>query len=73
MDAMLYAPAPARLPGTNGRRRIKGERLPKLSSVLASERTAWRRVRLKWYDGRRRELEVTSGTGVWYRMCLGSA
>jgi DDE superfamily endonuclease len=68
MDAALYAPAPPRLAGTNGRPRVKGARLPKLEHVLKAQQTAWQRVRVRWYDGRRRQLEVTSGTAVWYRI-----
>jgi hypothetical protein len=68
MDAALYEPAPPREPGTNGRPRVKGERLPQLAQVLKDAQTPWQRVRVRWYNGRRRELEVTSGTAVWYRI-----
>jgi DDE superfamily endonuclease len=68
LDAALYEPAPPRVGGTNGRPRVKGVRLPKLSAVLTSERTLWQRVRVPWYDATPRELEVTSGTAVWYRI-----
>lgn len=68
LDARLYEPAPERRPGTRGRPRRKGARLPKLSEVLRSERTAWSRIRVRWYDGRRRLLEVASGRAQWCRM-----
>jgi hypothetical protein len=68
MDAALHVPAPPREPGTNGRPRVKGERLPKLAQVLRDAQTPWQRVRVLWYNGRRRELEVTSGSVVWYRI-----
>jgi DDE superfamily endonuclease len=68
MDAALYVPAPPRRPGTNGRPRVKGERLPQLKQVLKEAQTIWHRVRVSWYTGRRRELNVTSGTAVWYRI-----
>jgi hypothetical protein len=42
--------------------------LPKLEHVLKERQTTWQRVRVRWYDGRRRQLEVTSGTAVWYRI-----
>lgn len=71
LDACLYAPAPPRLPGTNGRPRIKGERLPQLKEVLVDETTSWQTIRVRWYDGRRRQLEVTSGTALWYRTGQG--
>jgi hypothetical protein len=68
MDAALYEPAPPRRPGTNGRPRVKGERLPQLKQVLQEAQTPWHRIRVRWYNGRRRELDVTSGTAVWYRI-----
>jgi hypothetical protein len=68
MDAALYVPAPPRRPGTNGRPRVKGERLPTLEQVLKEAQTLWQRVRVSWYNGRRRELDVSSGTAVWYRI-----
>nr|MBA3715506.1 transposase [Pyrinomonadaceae bacterium] len=68
LDAALYEPAPPRVAGTNGRPRVKGARLPKLSQVLADAHTPWQRVRVPWADATLRELEVTSGTAVWYRI-----
>jgi hypothetical protein len=44
LDAALYEPAPQRRPGTIGRPRIKGRRLPTLTEVLADRATpggAW--------------------------------
>jgi len=70
LDARLYAPAPLRKPGTNGRPRVKGEELAKLSVVLADPKTKWQLVRVKWYDGTEQSMEVVSGTGVWYRIGL---
>jgi DDE superfamily endonuclease len=68
MGAALYVPAAPRRPGTNGRPRVKGERLPQLAQVLKGAQTPWQRIRVRWYNGRRRELDVTSGAAVWYRM-----
>jgi DDE superfamily endonuclease len=68
MEAALYGPTPWRQPGTNGRPRVKGERLPRLNQVLQDPQTPWQHVRIRWYNGRRRQLEVTSGVAVWYRI-----
>jgi hypothetical protein len=65
MDAALYEPAPPRQPGTNGRPRVKGARVPQLKQVLKEAQTPWQRMRVRWYNGRRRQLDVTSGTAVW--------
>src|SRR5207237_7415876 len=69
-DAPLHTPAPPRKPGTIGRPRVKGEALPKLSAVLEDRQTEWQRVKVRWYDGSEQDLEVASGTAVWYRIGL---
>lgn len=68
LDARLYAPAPPRKPGTNGRPRVKGEELPKLSAVLDDPKTEWLQTKVKWYDGTEQSMELVSGTAVWYRI-----
>jgi hypothetical protein len=66
LDARLFAPAPERAPGTVGRPRVAGDRLPDLDVVLADPKTTWTNVEVRWYDGAARDLEVVSGTAVWY-------
>ena len=67
LDAALYAPAPERLPGQRARTRLKGERLPALSEVLADPVTAWTPLIVPcWYGEQDRAVEVVSGTAVWY-------
>lgn len=66
LDAALYEPAPPRRPGTVGRPRTKGARLPNLSEVLVDEATCWRRVVVPaWYGERDRVVEICSATAVW--------
>ena len=66
LDARLFTPAPPKVPGKLGRPRVAGDRLPNLAVVLADPKTAWSRVAVRWYDGADRELELASGTAVWY-------
>jgi hypothetical protein len=66
-DAYLCAPAPLRQPGQNGRPRIKGKRLPKLSQVLADPTTVWQRSNVAWYDGSTQTVEWCTGAALWYR------
>jgi hypothetical protein len=66
LDARLFTPAPTRAPGTIGRPRVAGDRLPNLDAGLADPKTAWSRVAVRWYDGAERGLEIASGTAVWY-------
>jgi hypothetical protein len=65
-DAALYDPAPPRLPGTIGRPRTKGARLPTLSNVLADKTTPWQAVVVPgWYGAGERVIEIASSTAVW--------
>src|SRR3954451_1190165 len=67
LDAGLYEPAPARKPGTKGRPRVKGARLPSLAERIQDPATPWRRVTLAgWYGGGERRLDVASGTAGWH-------
>ena len=66
LDAALYEPAPVRLPGTMGRPRRKGARLPTLSEVLATKGTRWQTVHVPgWYGAGERTIEIASATAVW--------
>jgi len=66
LDAALYDPAPPRRPGTIGAPRKKGARLPGLGAVLTDPATAWQRVVCAWYGSAPREIELVTGTAVWY-------
>jgi hypothetical protein len=66
LDAALYRPAPPRHPGTIGRPRTKGERLPTLAAVLTNETTRWQRLTVPgWYGEGERAVEICSDTAVW--------
>ena len=67
LDARLFTPAPPRAPGTVGRPRVKGERLPLLSTLLTDAGTRWERVTVAgWYGEGAQDVELTSGTAVWH-------
>ncbi len=67
LDARLFRPAPPRKKGTKGRPRLVGTRLPSLQQVLANPRTVWQSLKIRhWYSESRRQVEITSGTAVWY-------
>ena len=62
-NANLYEPPPAY--AGNGRPRVKGRKLPTPQEVVATaERT---RLNVAWYGGGRRDVEVVTGTGHWYK------
>ncbi len=67
LDAALYEPAAPRQPHQKGRTPLKGNRLPTLAQVLKDRKTVWNRVTIgHWYGERKRVVEITSGTAVWY-------
>ncbi|HJU15971.1 MAG TPA: transposase [Stellaceae bacterium] len=66
LDAALYQPVPPRRPGTKGRPRTKGQRLPNLADILAAPTTCWQRVSVPgWYGQGERVIEFCSATAVW--------
>ena len=65
----MYTPPPV----ITGKRpahrpRTKGEKLPTPEAAVAAteqaDRTTWN---VSWYGGGRRDIEVVTGTGNWYR------
>lgn len=71
LDAALYKPAPPRTRGQMGRPRLKGSRLPNLDQVLVNPNTQWQTVTLnRWYGEGKRQIEIITGTAVWYHTGL---
>ena len=67
LDAALYQPAPLRNKGQMGRPRLKGKRLPNLSTILTNPKTQWQSLTINgWYGGGKRIVEVCTGEAVWY-------
>jgi len=67
LDAALYEPAPPAKPGTMGRPRKKGKRLPNLNQVLTNKQTVWQTVQVNdWYGQGPTQVEITSHKAVWY-------
>src|SRR5215208_699775 len=55
------------MPPSEGRSRIKGERLPNLSVVSEEPNTVWKPIKIaNWYGSGERMVEVSSKTAVWY-------
>jgi hypothetical protein len=66
LDAALYDPAPPRTPGTMGRPRLKGERQATLAARLLDPDTVWETLTVPWYGGDTAQIEVATGTALWY-------
>src|SRR6266567_4639737 len=67
LDACLYDPPPVREAGKRGRHALKGKAQPKLASRLTDPTTQWQKHPLSWYGGTTRELEIATGTALWYQ------
>jgi hypothetical protein len=66
LDAALYEPAQA-TPGARGRPRKKGQRLATLETIAEDKQTRWKRLTVQqWYGEKKRMIEITSNTAVWY-------
>ncbi len=66
-NANLYEPPPPY--AGHGRPRVKGAKLPTPREVVATAARA--RLNVAWYGGGRRDVEVVSGTGHWYKAGAG--
>jgi hypothetical protein len=67
LDACLYDPAPARELGKKGRPALKGKRQLKLAERLHDPQTVWQKHALSWYSKTTREMEIATGTALWYQ------
>jgi len=68
LDARLFNHALPPKKGAKGRPRLVGTRLPSLQQVLTDPNTVWQRLKFThWYRSEtNREVDVTTGTAVWY-------
>jgi Transposase DDE domain len=66
-NANLYEPPPAY--AGHGRPRVKGAKRPRPQEVVATAPRT--RLNVAWYGGGRRDVEVVSGTGHWYKAGQG--
>jgi hypothetical protein len=66
-DAALYEPPPPRTCNTIGRPRVKGQTMASPRAVVANttQRTS---LKVAWYGGSPRDIEVVTGTGHWSRI-----
>ncbi len=66
LDAGLYDPPPAPVPGRRGPKPKKGARQLKLTERAGRGDTPWQEHELEWYGGQRRRMRLFSHTGSWY-------
>jgi hypothetical protein len=67
LDACLYDPPAERMAKQKGRPALKGKRQPKLKTRLSDPTTVWQKHTVSWYGGICREVEIATGTALWYQ------
>lgn len=70
LDASLYDFPPVRQ-GQRGRPRVVGQRLPNLATLLNDKKQKWIRLLAPWYSEKSKELDVLTGTCLWYHNTVG--
>lgn len=66
LDAVLHDPPGPQPKSKRGPKPKKGARQPSLAARLADPSTDWHSVRVPWYGGQPKSLEITTGTALWY-------
>jgi hypothetical protein len=69
-DANLFEPPPRRCGKKIGRPPVKGKSLPSPSEVVASKKRG-KRIKVRWYGGGWRNVEVITGVGGWFKSGKG--
>ena len=75
LDAALYDPPPSKEAWRKEHPRGRvpehhGKRQTKLEARLVDPQQTWVRLDVAWYAGHRREVEILTGTSIWYRQSL---
>jgi len=66
LDARLFGPPSLGTGKRVGRPALVGQRLSNLEQVARQSSTFWQRSQVAWYEGRRKVLDWTTGTALWY-------
>ena len=69
-DANLFNPPPERRGKRNGRPPVKGKALPSPIETVASKKRG-KKLKVRWYGGGVRSVEVITGTGGWFKSGKG--
>lgn len=67
LDASLYDFPPEKKPATKGRKRLKGQRLPRLKTLATDPNTVWQEATIRWYNGVTKKIQYLSGVALWYK------
>jgi hypothetical protein len=70
LDACLHDFPGPHPKGKRGPKPTKGARLPNLAARLADPKTRWQKLKVRWYGGEEKEIELVTGVCLWYRRGL---
>lgn len=70
LDACLYDFPPVQK-SKRGRPRVVGQRLPNFESLLNDKKQKWVRMSVPWYSEKTKELDILTGTCLWYHNTVG--
>jgi hypothetical protein len=70
LDACLHDFPGPQPKGKRGPKPKKGARLPNLAARLADPKTRWQKLKVLWYGGEEKEVEIVTGICLWYRRGL---
>ena len=70
LDASLYDFPPIHK-SKRGRPRVVGQRLPNLETLVNDKKQKWVRLSAPWYSGKTKDLDVLTGTCLWYHNTVG--
>jgi hypothetical protein len=66
LDARLFDEPGPQPPSKPGPKPKKGRRQRSLKHRLRDPKTKWWKLSIPWYGGKKREIEVATGTSLWY-------
>lgn len=70
LDASLYDFPPTHK-SKRGRPRVVGKRLSNLETIVNDRKQKWVRLTAPWYSGKTKDLDVLTGTCLWYHNTVG--
>jgi len=70
LDACLHEFPGPQPKGKRGPKPKKGARLPNLTARLTDPKTPWQRLKVLWYGGEEKEIEIVTNVCLWYRRGL---
>jgi hypothetical protein len=67
LDARLFDFSGPQPKGKRGPKPKKGARQPKLASRLTNPKTRWQPLKIPWYGGEEKVIEIVTGKSLWHR------